>query len=138
MKKGMLYVLLIYPLFALINIFLIQHYELFNSVNFTIGCILVVSFCIYYFFELFQKTEAQTLTRLPGFWIVSGILFNNVLVFPMFAMLSFFDAVTKSSSHASRLILNNVNSIFDIISILTYKLYSIGFLCRIKIRKSIL
>jgi hypothetical protein len=137
MKKVMVYALLIYPLFALINIFFIQHNELFNSVNFTIGCILVVIFCIYYFVELFQKAEVQSLTRSPGFWIVSGILFNNVLVFPMFAMLSFFDAVTKSSSHASRLILDNVNSIFDIISILTYLLYSIGFLCRIKINRSI-
>jgi hypothetical protein len=136
MKKVILYSTLIYAIFSLINIFFIQHYDAFNSVNFTIGCILVVVFCIYYFVELFQKTEVQSLTRSPSFWIVTGLLFNTVLVFPMFALISFMDLVTKASSHASRLIFTNIDAIFDIIIVLTYILFSIGFLCRIKINRS--
>ncbi len=53
-----------------------------NPVNFAIGCLIIVSLCIYYFSELFQKAEVQSLARLPSFWIISGILFNNVLFFP--------------------------------------------------------
>jgi len=136
-KKVILYSTLIYAFFSLINIFFIQHYDVFNSVNFTIGSILTVVFCIYYFVELFQKTEVQSLTRSPSFWIVSGLLFGTVLTFPMFALISFMDLVTKSSSNASRLIFTNLDAIFDIIIVLTYILYSIGFLCRIRINRSI-
>jgi hypothetical protein len=137
MKKAMAYVMLIYAIFSLVNIFFIQHYYLFNTVDFTIGCLLIVVFCIYYFIELFQKTEVQSLAKSPSFWIVSGLLFNTVLVFPMFALVSFMDVVTISSSHASRLIVTNLDAIFAIISVLTYILYSIGFLCRIRINRSI-
>ena len=51
----------------------------------------------FYFFELFQKTETQSLTRLTSFWIVSGILFNAVLIFPIFALISFMDNLSKAN-----------------------------------------
>jgi hypothetical protein len=137
-KRVILYVMVIFPLFTLINMFFIQKKVGFNPVNFTIGTLVTVVFCIYYFVELFQKTEAPSLTKLPAFWIASAILFNVVLVFPMFALVSFMQETTVSSIAALNIIFNNMGSIFNIIIILTYILYSIGFLCRIRINKSTL
>lgn len=136
-KKRIFYSTIVYAVFAVINLFFIQRNDLFNPINFTIGTVIAVIFCIYYFFELFQKTETQLLSRLTSFWIVSGILFNVVLIFPIFALLSFMDQLSKANQKTSLIIFNNIDAIFNIISILTYILYSIGFLCRIRTSKSI-
>ena len=135
-KKWILYVIIIFALFGFINIFFIQKNDRFNPINFTIGTVITVVFCIYYYFEVFQKTEMQSLARSSNFWIVSAILFNVVLTFPMFALLSFMYTITNKA--ASEIIFDNINAIFNIISILTYILYSIGFICRIRTSKSTL
>jgi hypothetical protein len=137
-KKRILYATIGFVIFAFINLFLFQRNDLFNPVNFTIGTVITVILCIYYFFELFQKTEAQSLTRLPSFWVVSAILFNVVLIFPIFALVSFMNSLSKANLKTSMIIFNNIVAIFNIISVLTYILYSIGFLCRIRTSKSTL
>lgn len=129
-KKIILFLIFLFPVFALINLYL-QKQVGFNPVNFTIGSLITVSFCIYYFVELFQRADSQSLTRLPAFWIITAILFDVVLTFPFFSFVSF---MTKMPE----LIYKNIVAIFYVINILTSVLYTIGFLCRIKIRKSIL
>jgi hypothetical protein len=137
-KKRILYTTTAFVIFAFINLFFFQHNDLFNPINFTIGTVITVILCIYYFFELFQKAEAQSLTRLPSFWVVSGILFNVVLIFPIMALISFMDQLSKANLKTSMIIFDHIGAIFNIISILTYILYSIGFLCRIRTSKSTL
>jgi hypothetical protein len=129
-KKIILFVIILFPIFSLINLYF-QKKVGFNPVNFTIGSLITVSFCIYYFVELFQRADSPSLTRLPAFWITTAILFSVVLTFPFFSFVSF---MTKMPE----LIYKNIVAIFYVINILTSTLYSIGFLCRIKIRKSIL
>ncbi|HXB28533.1 MAG TPA: hypothetical protein VNW49_01880 [Puia sp.] len=129
-KRVILFVIFLFPVFALINLYL-QKQVGFNPVNFTIGSLMTVSVCLYYFVELFQRADSQSLTRLPAFWITTAILFNVVLTFPFFSFVSF---MTKMPE----LVLKNILAIFYVINILTSTLYSIGFLCRIRIRKSTL
>ncbi len=135
-KKGILYAAIVFAVFAVFNLFFLQRNDLFNPVNFTIGTIITVLLCIYFFYELFQKTEAQSLNRLTSFWIVSGILFNVVLIFPIFALISFMDQLSKANRKTTMIVLDHIGAIFNIISVLTYILYSIGFLCRIRTNKS--
>ena len=137
-KKRIFYTTMAFVVFAVINLFFIQHNDLFNPINFTIGTVITVVLCIYYFIELFQKTETQSLTRLTSFWIVSGILFNVVLIFPIFALISFMDTLSKANRKTSMIIFEHIEAIFNIISVLTYILYSIGFICRIRTSKSTL
>jgi hypothetical protein len=129
-KRFILLVIFLFPVFALINLYF-QKQAGFNPVNFTVGSLITVSFCIYYFVELFQRADSQSLTRLPAFWITTAILFTVVLTFPFFSFISF---MTKMPE----LVYKNIVAIFYVINILTSTLYSIGFLCRIRIRKSIL
>jgi hypothetical protein len=136
-KKQIFYTTIAYIIFAFINLFFIQKNDLFNPINFTIGTLITVICCIYYFFELFQKTETQSLSRLTSFWIVSGILVNLVLTFPIFALISFMDSLSKANRKTSSIIFDHIMAIFNIISILTYILYSIGFISRIRTGKSI-
>jgi hypothetical protein len=127
----------VFALLAFSNLLFVQKEDGINPINFTIGSLITVIFCIYYFVELFRKAESPSLAKLPDFWIVSGILFNVVLTFPMFALISFMDQLTKKNLATSKIIFDNINVIFDIIIVFTYILYSIGFLCRIRTKKSI-
>jgi hypothetical protein len=129
-RRIIIYILFIYPVLCLIILYFQQKIG-FNPVNFTVGCLITVTICIYYFAELFQKAETQYLSRLPAFWITSAILFNIVLAFPTFALISFMKTTPKIVAY-------NLNAIFYIINTLVAILYSIGFLCRIRIRKSTL
>ena len=137
-RKIILLSLVIFALFAIINLVFIQKKVGFNPINYTVESLITAVLCIYYFFELFQKTEAPSLSRLPPFWISSAILFNVVLSFPMFASLSFMDEQTIQNQVSFKLIFDNIEAMFNIILILTYVLYSIGFLCVIRISKSTL
>jgi hypothetical protein len=129
-RRIILFMMIFYTSFSLLMLYLQKKVE-FNPVNFTFGCLLAVVLCIYYFIELFQETEVRSLSRLPAFWIATAILFTNVCTFPMFALISFMKEVPG-------IIYNHLSTILIIISVLTSLLYSIGFLCRIKIRKSTL
>jgi hypothetical protein len=134
-KRIILYIAALFASFAFFNIIFIQHKVGFNPINFTIGCLITVSVCIYYFVELFQKSEAHSLSRLPAFWVSSGILFNTVLTFPTFALEYFLEESTKVD-RATLLLYRNIDRILLIVVVLTFILYMIGFICRIRIRKS--
>jgi hypothetical protein len=136
-KRIIFYISIAFALFAFYNIIFIQHKVGFNPVNFTIGCLITVSICIYYFVELFQKVEALSLSRLPAFWICTGILFNTVLSFPTFALESFLEESSKVS-RATQLLYQNLDSVMLFVIGFTFILYAIGFLCRIRISKSTL
>jgi hypothetical protein len=127
-RKLILFIIFLFPVFSLGNLYF-QKQVGFNPVNFTIGSLVTVSFCIYYFVELFQRADTQSLARLPAFWTITAVLFSIVLSFPTFALISFMKK-TQLLSY------KNLIAIFYIINIVTSILYSIGFLCRIRIRKS--
>lgn len=126
-RRILLIVMCFYVFFSVFMLY-IQKQVGFNAVNFATGCLIAVVFCIYYFVELFQGSETQSLTVLPAFWIATAILFTNVCTFPMYALISFMKELPLVIS-------NNLANIYAIVSVLTSILYSIGFLCRIRIRK---
>ena len=59
--------LFIFTLGFIINLVFIQKKVGFNPINFTVQSLIVAALCIYYFFELFQKTEVLSLSGLPAF-----------------------------------------------------------------------
>lgn len=126
-KKIILYSIVAYPIIALVNIFFGQNYE-FNSITFALGCLLVVSACIYYFFELFRRPQSVNLLREHAFWITSGLLFFHSCTFAHFSLLNFL-------FKGSPAILQNLNHVLKIILFLFYLLFTIAFLCRIEIPK---
>jgi hypothetical protein len=131
MKKLILYIMVIMPVFALINIYVIQKNKDYNILNFSVYCLIAVSLCIYYYFELMRRAENQSLSKLPAFWIVTGLLFNNLCTFPVFALVTLMKKVPLVISM-------NIVNVFLVVTLFTCILISIGFLCRLKIRKSTL
>jgi hypothetical protein len=111
-----------------VNITFIQKVPKFHSVTYALGCLIIVAFCIYYFFELFRLPKSVKLKYNPAFWICSGLLFFYCCGFPLFGLTNFLSGI-------SPLIIKNFHSIIIILNIFLYSLFTIAFLCRIKIRK---
>ncbi|MDP4131917.1 MAG: hypothetical protein Q8939_17280 [Bacteroidota bacterium] len=128
-KSVILFILITYTLMALFNVFNSRTGSDFHSKTYAIGCIVIVILCITYFVELFQLPKAANLKNEPAFWICTAILFSYVCTFPFWGLVNFMNTAPK-------IIIKNLMTILVIINILSYSLFTIAFLCRIKIRKS--
>jgi hypothetical protein len=127
-KKIVRYVMVGYPILFLINILFVQTAG-FHSITYSIGCLIVVSICIYYFFELFQATHSTNLLNEPPFWICTGLLFFYCCTFPYFALSNFL-------INFPDIIMDNISTLLNLMNCLLYSLFTIAFLCKIRIRKS--
>jgi hypothetical protein len=128
-KKILRYLLIIYPLVSLINIFFIQGTNHFASLTYSLGCLLIVLLCIYYFFELFQAPTSVNLTRQPAFWICSGLLFFYCCSFPIFGLSNFLLSLPK-------VFRRNIITIIILLNVFLYSMFTLAFLCRFRMTKS--
>jgi len=128
-KRIALYLIILYPLVAGYNILFIQKHT-FHSMTYSLGGLLVVTLCVYYFLELFQSRRSTNLMRQPDFWICSGLLFYFTCTFPIYGLLNFL-------KQPSRFIISNINIIFGVLDGLLFTSFAIAFLCGLKTRKSL-
>jgi hypothetical protein len=117
-----------YGVLVLFNLFYYQKLNTWNSMSFSLGCLLIVAFCIYYFLELFRNPKSTRLTKEPAFWIVSGLLFFYCCSFPFLGLNNLLD-------NAPEVLKRNLNNILTVLNILMYSLFTIAFLCRLHFRK---
>jgi len=127
-KKALYYILFIYPFLAIINIVFIQKINHFHTLTYAIGCLLIIFFCIYYFFELFRVQHSIRLSSEPAFWICSALLFFYSCTFPLFV-------ATNLLLNIPDVISRNASFILTLLNVLLYSLFIIAFLCKIKTRK---
>jgi hypothetical protein len=127
MKKNIRIVMIIYALVAIFNILFIQQLEAFHTVTYSLGSLLVVASCIYYFFELFKYPKSVKLSYTPAFWICSGLLFFYCCAFSLFGLYNYWSGI-------SRLVMKNFQQIVYILNVFLYSLFTIAFLC-IRTRK---
>jgi len=112
----------VYTLVAVTNILFIQKMKTFHTMTYVIGCLLIVFFCIYYFFELFRFPQSEKLLKNPAFWICSGLLFFYCCSFPLYGLIN-------SWKHISKFVLSNFGTILTILNFFLYSLFMIAFLC---------
>jgi hypothetical protein len=120
-KKTIYVVMVIYFLIALVNILFIQK-KVFHTVTYSLGCLLIVLVCIYYFLELFRRPKSVKLSSSPAFWICSGLLFFYCCGFPLFGLLNYWSGISK-------LVLKNFSEILTILNVFLYSLFTLAFLC---------
>ena len=94
----------------------------FNSIPHSVGFLIIVIFCIYYFYELFRMPKYVNLKSNPAFWICSGLLFFCACGFPLWGFLNIWGKFP--------LVVNNFATIITILNIFLYSLFTIGFLCK--------
>jgi hypothetical protein len=128
-KKIFLFICLLYPIIAILNIFLVQRFRNFHTMTYSLGSLLIVTGCIYYFWELFQQKTSVDLIRQPPFWICSGLIFYYCCTFPLYGLTNFLNSLPK-------VIIQNLFTIYIVIDICLYLSFTIAFLCRLKIKRS--
>jgi hypothetical protein len=114
--------MVLYALVAVANILFIQKINAFHSVTYTLGCLVIVACCIYYFFELFKYPKSVKLTRTPAFWICSGLLFYYCCSFSLFGLFNYWSGISK-------LLVKSFTQIVTILNVFLYSLFAIAFLC---------
>jgi hypothetical protein len=112
---------LLYSVFSVINIVFIQGIKGFPTISYSLGCLIIVAACIYYFLELFRLPKSIKLTKNPAFWICSGLMFFYCCGFPLFAFLSLWMKIDW--------VINSFESIVAILNIFLYSLFTIALLC---------
>lgn len=128
-RRILLYCFLSYPVLFIVNVLLVQRSGVFHSMTYSLGCVVIIFFCIYYFWELFQQTYSVSLGRQPAFWICSGLLFYYACTFPVYGSTNLLEVLPVA-------IRENLLTILVSLNILLYLSFTIAFLCRLKTRKS--
>ncbi len=82
-KRIIIVTIIIYPLLTVLNIQFIQ-VNAFHSITYSLGCLLIVAACAFYFYELFQLRQPINLLREPSFWICSALLFFFSCTLPFY------------------------------------------------------
>lgn len=113
---------ILYVLIAITNILFIQRMKTFHTVTYSLGCLLIVISCIYYFLELFRSPKSVKLINSPAFWICSGLLFFYCCGFPLYGLINYWSGISK-------LLVKNFGEIFTILNIFLYTLFTVAFLC---------
>jgi hypothetical protein len=74
-KKVILFCLWLYPVVAIINVLFIQGITKMHFYTLNVGAILIVIFCIAYFYQLIKLPIQAYPLREPAFWICCGLFF---------------------------------------------------------------
>lgn len=123
--------MILYDIISLVNIFFVQKMETFHTMTYSLGCLKLVVLSMYYFFELFQVPRAVDLKKEPVFWIVAGLLFYYICSLPiigaLYYLFTFPDVIASS-----------LEQIINILNVLLYSLFTIGLLCKVSFRRSML
>jgi len=127
-KKNILLVMLLYFIITLTNILFFQGKTQFHSYTYMLGCLVIVGLCVCYFYFLFRFPETGTLTSNPYFWIVTGLMFFDICTFTLYGLNNFIAQTMQRYDWV-------LFFVSDILNILLYTSFTIGFLCKINIRK---
>jgi magnesium-transporting ATPase (P-type) len=127
-KKVLLILMIVYPIGAITNIYFFQGKTQFHVFTYSIGCLLIVGCCIYYFYELFLLPNSVNLLKQPPFWICTALLFFYAFTYPFFGL-------SNLLTNLPNTILIPLIQITRLLNNILYSLFSIAFLCRLRIRR---
>jgi len=69
------YAMILYPALFLANIFFIQGFNRFHTYTYLIGSVMIVYWCYLFFRQMMRSEAADSVLRIPAFWISTGLLF---------------------------------------------------------------
>ncbi len=103
-------ILLTSILFCLLNVGFIQGPFVFNSLSNVIACLILISFCLYYFYHLLNDLPTIHIQHLPMLWISFGVLTYYGGNFFLFLVKNYL-TYGETGSHKTMWILHNLLNI---------------------------
>jgi hypothetical protein len=122
LKKTFLLFIPIFVIVALLNIFFYQGLYKFNTYTHSFGSILISVCAISYYKQLLNNDSPQPLTKVPMFWIGTGLL-----VF--YACNIFFTGLFHYILSVSMSLATQLFTIVQILNIIMYSLFTVGIVC---------
>lgn len=127
-KSKIYYIIILYMSLALINIFLIQGKYNFHTYTYILGCMICITLSISYFYFLFKYPRVNSLRKDPVFWISTGLCVYYSCTLPVYGIINFLGNLSVP-------FYKGFVFIIDFMNIVLYLLFTIGFLCRMSIKK---
>jgi hypothetical protein len=128
-KKIIFHIAWIYVASVILNFIFIQKITEFSTTTYALGCLIIVAICIYYFLELFQLPSSVNLLRQPSFWICSSLLFFYACSFPIFGFAKYINSLPS-------ILVGHLSGILNLLNVFLYSSFTIAFLCRARMKKS--
>ncbi len=125
-KKIIAFLFVGFPFISIMNIFFLQGIGNFNSITYSLGCLMLIFFSILYFFELFNVQSSYRLSNDPAFWICTALLFFYCVSFPVYVS-------TNLMKHFSKKLEDVIYPLVYILNIIMYSLFCVAFVCQIKL-----
>ncbi|WP_276479893.1 hypothetical protein [Paraflavitalea pollutisoli] len=124
-RRVVLWIVFLYPVLAVFNIYYLQA-GAFPSNSYLLGCILIVTICIYYFYELFHLPGIGNLLQEPAFWVCTALLFFYICSLPFFGLYNLMYKVSPG-------IMENISVILTVMNVFLYTIFTAAFLCVVRI-----
>jgi hypothetical protein len=121
------WIMLFYPIAALLNIYIIQGPRHFGTYSYIVGAVIVVICSIYYFYQRIKFPGRESLLLDPSFWIATGLLFFNAITVPYLGIVNF----VANIPHADK----TFSTINAVLTIILYSLFCISSVCSLNFRK---
>lgn len=128
MKQLLTCLAIVYPVFAIPNITVIQGMHTFNTLNFLIGAVILSFFSGYSLNEQFKINIASNPFKKPYFWIASSILVLQTALVPLL-LPPYFDL------HLSKVELRLISILLNLINLIVYSMFIVAFRCLYKNRE---
>ena len=111
-----------YGLLAVLNILFIQGVNTFHTTTYAAGCLIIASFCVRYFYEIFRSPGTGKLENNPAFWICAGLLFFYCCGFPLWGLMNIWSKWIVIE-------LETFSGINYLLNSFLYLLFTIAYLC---------
>ena len=129
LKKWITWLLSSFLLLWFIDLIWVQGLTHFNTYSYSLGCLIIVSLSICYFFQLFNTTEKTKLMTEPAFWIITGLLFCFASSLSLLGVINYVSTLPKP-------VVNDLFNLLHFVNSMLYFLFIIAFVCKLPTRKS--
>ncbi len=123
--------LILFYLFWLLDISVLQDFKKFPSYTLIFGCVLSSVSCVLYFIELINKNSIISIKKEPSFFIVSGLFFYSILTALVFTLTAYFAYQQIAFDQYRRVTIITL----DVSNVVLYLLLSIAFIIKWNQRK---
>jgi hypothetical protein len=112
-----------YIIFYFINILSIQGFSSINSYTYSVGSIMLIICCLFYFAQVFVSEKQINYFTIPMFWISTGVMFYYAVNLIYNSLLNYI--IDKNIDPHGYIF-----AVFMTVSnLILYGLFSVGFLC---------
>ncbi len=121
-KRLLRLMITVFLAFFLFNLFFLQGFWQYNNQTTTVGAILIITTCLYEYYNLYNREDVDGVRKWPVIFIASGLIIFYAGNFPNNALMT---QMIKTDAKAARMLYATINNNLNLV---LYSLFSLGFI----------